>query len=102
MRLILTKEEILFRKNFRKEAGGLVNHINECCCSPGRENNEKQTIEFNIKNIQGKFIGQKQCESLLSSLLRGCKKKVNVFPWLETNPNTNKPGLIGFKLKINF
>ena len=63
---------------------------------------EKQTIEFNTGNIQGKFIGRKQCENLLSSLLHGCKKKVNVLPWLETNPTTNKPSLIGFKLKINF
>ena len=98
----MTKEEILFRKNFRKEAGELVTYINERCSSPGHENNEKQTIEFNTRKIQGKFIGQKQCENLLSSLLRGCKKKVNVFPWLETNPTTNKPSLIGFKLKINF
>ena len=98
----MTKEEILFRKNFRKEAGELVTYINERCSSPDHENNEKQTIEFNTRNIQGKFIGQKQCENLLSSLLHGCKKKVNVFSWLETNPNTNKPSLIGFKLKINF
>ena len=98
----MTKEEILFRKNFRKEAGELVTYINERCSSPDHENNEKQTIEFSTRNIQGKFIGQKQCENLLSSLLHGCKKKVNVFPWLETNPNTNKPSLIGFKLKINF
>ena len=98
----MTKEEILFRKNFRKEAGELVTYINERSTSPDPENNEKQTIEFNTRNIQGKFIGQKQCESLLSSLLHGCKKKVNVLPWLETNPTTNKPSLIGFKLKINF
>ena len=100
----MTKEEILFRKNFRKAAGELVNYINECCGSGSSDNikNESQVIEFNTRNIQGKFIGQKQCENLLSSLLNGCKTKVKVFPWLETNPITNKPSLIGFKLKINF
>ena len=98
----MTKGEILFRKNFRKAAGDLVNYINECCQASGEGNNETREIEFNTRKIQGKFIGQQQCENLLYSLLNGCKTKVKVFPWLETNPVTNKPSLIGFKLKINF
>lgn len=99
----MTKEEIKFRRNLRKQVSDIIDNINETCCS-NNTTNVSRTFDLPFSQIEGDFIGEDASMNLIQSLLTKCNKRKNIMvvPWLEMQEDMKGVKLIGLKFELNF
>lgn len=99
----MTKEEIKFRRDLRKQVSDIINNINETCGS-NNNNTDENGVEYSVpfSKIEGDFIGEKASMNLIQSLLNNCKRKLTVTPWIELSEDKTGFKLIGVKLCLKF
>lgn len=101
----MTKEEIKFRRNLRKQVSDIIDNMNEICESGNTSTNSQyRSFDLSFADIEGDFIGEDASMNLIQSLLIKCKKRKNVtvVPWIEMSKDMKGIKLIGVKLELNF